>query len=524
MSAHDDPVLMAFSISIAILASFVALARPRKRESGWAEERLTETQEVLSRSQQYQSVLNALLRAPLERLSLDELFFHVLEIVLATPLPALLPRGGIFLAEPIKGDLVLKASRDLPPAVLDDCRRFGSGCCRCEQAAHRGKPLFIHRGDRLDACDPGPDVQGHYCVPIMVNGRTIGLLVLYVQARPLGGGNEAAFLEAVGGILGNLIQRKLMEHQLRLCETVFRYAGEGIVITDAKGGITRVNRAFETITGYSESEVLGQNPSLLSSGRQDSAFYQNMWNILNHRGEWQGEIWNRNKKGEIYPEWLSIRAVPNEKGELEHFVGIFADISEYKSALQRIERLAYHDHLTGLANRGLLLDRLKLAVVQAHRKKQGVAVMFLDLDRFKAINDSLGHDVGDLVLLETARRLNACVREGDTVARLGGDEFVLCLNDIGADSSPVAANVDAIAVKLRRQFVKPFRLREQDLLVTPSIGVALYPWDGETPEELIKNADTAMYHAKKKAGGNGHCFYSRDMSAVNLADSELSGA
>jgi diguanylate cyclase (GGDEF)-like protein/PAS domain S-box-containing protein len=491
-------------------------------ERSLAEQRLSEAREELRRGLQHQSALNTLLRAPLDRLSLDELLSHVLEIILATPWLALLPRGGIFLMDPVRGDLVLKASHGLPARVLETCQRVRLSCCLCGRAAASGALLFAgHLDERHEIRHEGMEDHGHYCVPIMVNGRTLGLLALYVEAGHVYSGHEAAFLEAVGSTLGILVQRKLMEDQLRLSETVFRHAGEGIVITDAGGNIVRVNRAFETITGYSESEVLGHNPRLLSSGRQDRSFYENVWQSLKEHGEWQGEIWNRNKKGEIYPEWLSIRAVPNEKGELEHYVGIFADISEFKNALQRIERLAYYDHLTGLANRGLLLDHLKVAVAQARRQQQGVAVMFLDLDRFKAINDSLGHDAGDRVLLETARRLSSSVREGDTVARLGGDEFVLCLNDIGTDSARAVAGVDAIAAKLRRRFVEPIRVGERELVVTPSIGVALYPWDGETPEELIKNADTAMYHAKKQGGGDSHRFYARDMSTASLARLEL---
>ncbi|MGZ8218930.1 EAL domain-containing protein [Methylomagnum sp.] len=483
--------------------------------------RLEQARQELRFGFDHQSALNALLNFPLDRYSPDELLSKVLDVVLSIPWLGLLPRGGIFLLDEARGDLALKVSRNLGPPIESACARVVLGHCLCGRVAASGELLFVDGVDaRHEICYEGMVNHGHYCVPVGLGGDTLGVLVLYVEAGHVYSEHEASFLKAVGSTLGALLRRKRMEDQLRLSDVVFRHAGEGILVTDAEGRIMRVNRAFETITGYREDEAKGRDPSLLNSGRQDQAFYQAMWRNLAERGEWQGEIWNRTKAGEVYPEWLSIRAVHGEQGKLVHYVGIFTDISAFKQAQEHIEYLAYNDHLTGLANRGAFLNRLAAALRTARRGGQSLAVIFLDLDRFKAINDSLGHDAGDQVLLETAGRLNACVRDGDTVARLGGDEFVLCLSQIGPDSAQAMAAVNAISAKLRRQFVEPFHLKGRDIVVGPSIGIALYPWDGDTPEDLIKNADTAMYHAKKH-GGDGQRFYAPEMSAASLAQLEM---
>jgi diguanylate cyclase (GGDEF)-like protein/PAS domain S-box-containing protein len=488
-----------------------------RRES----QRLAQARQALRFGFDHQSALNALLSFPLDRYSTDDLLSKGLDIVLSIPWLGLLPRGGIFLLDEARGTLALKVSRNLDPAVELACGQAEIGRCLCGRAVACGELLFVDGVEARHAiCREGMADHGHYCVPIGAGGDTIGLLVLYVAAGHKYSEHEASFLKAVGGTLGGLLRRKQMEDQLRLSDVVFRHAGEGILVADAERRIMRVNRAFETITGYKESEVRGRDPSILNSGRQDEAFYQAMWRSLNERGEWQGEIWNRNKAGDVYPEWLSIRAVHDEQGKLAHYVGIFTDISAFKQAQEHIEHLAYNDHLTGLANRGAFLNKLAAALRSARRSGQGLAVIFLDLDRFKSINDSLGHDAGDQVLLETAERLSACVREGDTVARLGGDEFVVCLSQTGQDSAQAVAAVNAISAKLCRQFVEPFHLKGRDIVVGPSIGIALYPWDGETPEDLIKNADTAMYHAKKQ-GGAEQRFYKPEMSAASLAQLEM---
>ncbi|MBI2312020.1 MAG: EAL domain-containing protein [Betaproteobacteria bacterium] len=299
------------------------------------------------------------------------------------------------------------------------------------------------------------------------------------------------------------------EGSLRLAGTVFDSSSEGIMVTDASNTIVSVNRAFAEITGYQAEEVIGRNPRLLSSGRQDKSFYQGMWEAIRRDGQWTGEVWNRRKSGETYPEWLSISVVKDQKGQITHYVAIFSDITERKVAEQRIRHLAHYDGLTGLPNRNLLLDRLQQAVTQTRRTQKKVAVMFIDLDRFKEINDTLGHAFGDQVLQTAAERLSRCVRESDTVSRHGGDEFVIVLPDLKDN-----AGATVMAQKVITAVSYPMELDGREFRLTTSIGISVYPEDGEDPETLMKNADAAMYRVKEL--GNAFQFYTEDMNASGL--------
>lgn len=287
----------------------------------------------------------------------------------------------------------------------------------------------------------------------------------------------------------------------RLMGKVFENANEGVVITAPDTTIVSVNNAFTRVTGYSREEVLGKSPSMLKSGRQDEAFYTQMWKEIDTFGQWQGEIWNRNKAGEYYLEWLSVAAVKDEHGELSHYVGIFSDITSEKESAERLQYLAHFDQLTDLPNRILFNDRLKQAIGQSRRDKRQVAIMFLDLDGFKAINDSLGHNAGDELLRLVAVRLTKCLRATDTVARFGGDEFTVVLPAIDDRDS-----VEKIARKITEEVALPYDLYGNEASVTTSIGISLYPDDGNEPHVLVQRADNAMYHAKRH-GKNHHEFY-----------------
>lgn len=301
-----------------------------------------------------------------------------------------------------------------------------------------------------------------------------------------------------------------MEEKLRLSAQVFESSAEGILVTDKEARILVVNPAFSLVTGYSRAEVLGQTPRLLRSGRHDADFYREMWASVLEAGQWKGEIWNRRKDGEIYPGWLTISAVHNAQGEVTNYVGACSDLTEQKRTEERIYHLAYYDVLTGLPNRLLLEDRLRLTLVQAHRSGGDVAVLFLDLDRFKDVNDSLGHPVGDRLLQAVAQRLAECLREGDTAARWGGDEFVVLLQDLGGEQRAVAQRASVVAEKIQQALSEAFTLDGHEVLVTPSTGIALYPWDADNATDLIKYADTAMYQAKAQ-GRNNFQFYAAPM-------------
>ncbi|MCF8197533.1 MAG: PAS domain S-box protein [Sulfuritalea sp.] len=349
-----------------------------------------------------------------------------------------------------------------------------------------------------------------------------GAQVYETQVQPANGErrdvlfHKATFSDAdgrVGGLIGvmfDITERKRMEERMQQAATVFDTSLEGITITASDGSIIAVNRAFTEITGYSESEVIGRNPRILQSDRQEPSFYREMWDTIGREGRWQGELWNKRKDGSLYPESLTISAVKDATGRLMHFVGVFSDITEIRRANDLLAHQAHHDHLTGLPNRLLLEDRLHGALLRAQREQSQVAVMFIDLDRFKNINDSLGHNVGDTVLREVARRFGNLIRESDTVARMGGDEFLIVMEGIH-DPTMVSRIADKILEDLR---LNPVVL-EQEFYVGASIGIAFFPQDGGDSTNLIKSADAAMYRAKER-GRNTYEFFTRELMQSSL--------
>lgn len=321
----------------------------------------------------------------------------------------------------------------------------------------------------------------------------------------------------VTGIIQDITLRKESEAQLELAAKVFEQSGEGFLITDANRNIIRVNQAFTTISGYGEADVLGQNPRMLASGKQDKNFFSAMWESIDTLGHWQGEILDRRKDGSLYSKWLSISRVRDAQGKVTHYVGIFNDITQQKQDEEHIQRLAHFDALTGLPNRVLLNDRISHALSMAQRNQTQLAVLFLDLDHFKNVNDSLGHRIGDELLVQVAARLSEAIREEDTVSRLGGDEFILVLQDSDADG---AAHVSE---KLIESIARPYRIEHHDLVITPSIGIAMFPTDGEDFESLSKCADVAMYRAKND-GRNNFRFFTTEMQANSTRRLKLENA
>ncbi|MDP2143979.1 MAG: PAS domain S-box protein [Gallionella sp.] len=314
------------------------------------------------------------------------------------------------------------------------------------------------------------------------------------------------------------ITRRKHDEQARQIAAVAFETQDAIVITDADANIVRVNRAFEQITGYSAADVVGHNPRLMSSGRHDKRFYREMWQRLNDEGVWAGEIWDRRKNGQIYPRWMTITAVRNDRDEITHYVGVFTDITERKQAEEEIRNLAFYDALTALPNRRLLLERLRASQAASSRRRNYGALLFIDMDKFKVLNDSFGHDYGDLMLIEVANRLKSCIREMDTVARLGGDEFVVLIEDAGSDRQDAMRKVATVAEKIRELLARPYRLYEHEHHSSPSIGVALYLGNEETVDTLLRNSDQAMYQAKK-SGRNAVRFFEPEMQVeIESAD------
>lgn len=410
----------------------------------------------------------------------------------------------------IRGEDFRQFIEFLPVAVLL-CARDGTVRV-ANAAAHAllgsddliGKPALRH------LCNPSDDHQARLgkllegegnlrdCELSVCRGDNATVTVL-VDAYRVTISDEPALMIALRG-------RKTREAALELSAKVIENTPEGVLITDSQLRILSVNPAFSATTGYTPEEVRGQRPSVLASGRHDRAFYQAMWASLCECGQWQGEIWNRRKNGDIYPEWLNINAIQDDAGEVTHYAAIFSDLSTQEHVRKRLHRLAYYDVLTDLPNRELFRDRLGNALARAGRSGSLVGLMFLDLDRFKMVNDSLGHAFGDVLLKRVAERLKGCVRESDTVARLGGDEFTVILTDVGHPDE-----VAHVANKIVEAFRQPIFVESHELFVSASVGISVFPEDGRELEQLTRNADAAMYRAKE-IGRNNYQFYTEEMS------------
>jgi diguanylate cyclase (GGDEF)-like protein/PAS domain S-box-containing protein len=349
-------------------------------------------------------------------------------------------------------------------------------------------------------------------VPIVAEGQATEIQILrsigdrpgyaQVRAQTTHWSGLAAYLVVLTDISEHMRQA---DAELQLAAKVFTYAREGIAITDAAGTIIKVNDAFSRISGYSREEVLGRNPSMFASGRQAADFYSGMWLGLTTLGYWSGEVWNRHKNGDFYVALLTISAVRDADCRTQNYVGFFSDITMMKEHQQQLEQAAHHDGLTKLPNRVLLADRLRQACTQSQRRNCSLAVAFLDLDGFKAVNDLHGHEVGDQLLIALAQRLKEVLREGDTLARLGGDEFVAVLIDLEhpQDCEPVLARMLQVAAD-------PVRIGDAVLEVSASIGATLYPQNAANADTLLRDADQAMYQAKRAGRNRYHLFSGSD--------------
>ncbi len=324
--------------------------------------------------------------------------------------------------------------------------------------------------------------------------------------------NAAGEPEFGFGAVQDITELKQAEEQQRIAAVAFD-ARDGMIVTDAAGTILRVNSAFSEITGYSADEAIGQKPGMLRSGRHDDDFYRTLWEAIHREGHWEGEIWNRRKDGGVYPEWLAISAIPEEDGSVSHYLGVFSDISEPREAQRKLIELAYYDSLTGLPNRRLLLDRLEQTLAGGARCGEFSALLLLDLDQFKTLNDTRGHEVGDQLLVEVGQRLRGALRKMDTAARFGGDEFVVLLERIGTEEVVAAGNAEAAAEKIRAAIARPLKLGGIAYHITASIGITLVHSEHDKVDALLRQADLALYQAKD-AGRDTNRFYNPAMQAV----------
>ncbi|PTS84943.1 GGDEF domain-containing protein [Pseudomonas sp. HMWF032] len=330
--------------------------------------------------------------------------------------------------------------------------------------------------------------------------------------------NPSGHAERLIGTACDITQRRRDEDSLRQAAAVFDATQEGVLVTDAEQRIVHCNPAFTRITGYEQAEILGQSPSLLKSGRHDKGFYDNLWHTLQQRGSWSGEVWNRRKNGEIYPQWQCIRVIHDEQGEISHYVAVFSDISALKRSQRELDYLAHHDPLSNLPNRLLFTERVEHALERDRSDQHTGAVLLIDLDHFKHINESLGHNIGDLLLKAVGERLGEQLGKRMTLARLGGDEFGLLYEQ--CQSAEQAA---VMAQRLQSCLATGFEVADHELFVTASIGICLYPEDAQDVAQVLRNADSALFKAKS-GGRESYAFYSQELTAHAHQRVELASA
>jgi diguanylate cyclase (GGDEF)-like protein/PAS domain S-box-containing protein len=371
-----------------------------------------------------------------------------------------------------------------------------------ERDDHPDNPLWHTYGESCRATDSETLRQGK-ALQFEESGYVRGRwMVLDAYKAPLL--DDHGLVIGTVGSARDVTAQRAAQDKLRLASMVLEHSSEALLATDADNRIVDVNPAFTTLTGYTRDEVIGQTPSILNSGRQGADFFKTLWHELHTRGRWQGELWNRRKNGQVYAEWLTINTIYHEDGSVHRRVALFSDVTEKKLAEELIWRQANFDTLTGLPNRRMFMDRLGQGLIKAQRSSQKLVLLYLDLDHFKEVNDTLGHEAGDMVLNEAARRISGCVRASDTVARLAGDEFTVILDEL---VDP--ARVEGIALNIIAALAQPFDTDEHRAQVTVSIGVTVYPDDGADINRLMENADQAMYEAKR-AGRNRCSFFTCD--------------
>ena len=472
-----------------------------------AESLLNNTRE-LQQNLESQQATNQLLSLPIHQLDMEEMLQKALSIVLDLSWLKSSPKGVLFLTDAEEKVLTLATYYPVLTESLKLCKHIEYGYCACGQAVGL---LEIQHHTRAAKCCGEMINDNHYVVPLLSDQQLLGTLYVSISHKSELNKAERNTLKTFAGTIAELIRFKQALDEVSLADTVFKHNLACLIVTDANKKILSVNPVFTEITGYSLADVIGKTPAILSSGKHHAQFYVEMWKTLAETGRWKGEIWNRRKNGEFYLEWLTITAVYDHKGRVKNYIGVFDDISLRKEHEERINQLAFFDALTGLTNRTLFYDKLEQAIIQAKQYQSKLALLFIDLDRFKDVNDTLGHDAGDELLKTVALRIASCLRSSDTLARLGGDEFVVILDDIEQIETSVTVQIcEKIAKSIILRLSESHSYKDYTFYGGASIGIVIYPDDAHNINDLIQLADTAMYEAKN-SGRNTYRFFSSDM-------------
>ncbi len=430
----------------------------------------------------------------------------VLETIVALPW-IITDSAGIFSADPVNKKLKLIAQINLPVNVQNTCAIVNYGQCLCGKVADSKKMMHVSCVNELhDNHYEGMKEHGHYILPIEYKSEFLGVLLLYIEEGHQYCKKEGDVLKNFATTISYLLLSNKILREKQLSDLVLAHSNHGIMLTDESLKIIWVNKMFESITGYKCEEIIGNRPSILSSGKHKKDFYELMWQEIKMKGSWEGEIWNKRKNGEIYPELLNIIALKNSQDEVLNYGAIFKDLSLIKKAEEKIHKLAYFDSLTGFANRGYFLQYLQESLKTAKRREECLTLLYIDLDGFKSINDTLGHHVGDKLLEKIGSRLKALLRETDFIARLGGDEFCILISN-NCDEENAARIADNCLKKINKIFL----IENRVLTLKASIGVAYFPLDANNSDDFLKAADTAMYESKLR-GKNRYTFYNREMT------------
>jgi len=473
----------------------------------------------IKQQEQREKIIQLLQAYPVDQYTMPHMLERSLAIMLSMPQSGFLAKGVIFLMQ--DGVLGFSAQRGLDIDSSTDNKQatLNDYLSRINTETDRFQSISIPTSPDT-RFNLSTNVQGYYVVPLIRNGIQTGLLLLYKSGGEKTTKNTIKFIKAIGITLSILIERKQNADEINLANNILNYSHQAIFISDINNKILRCNNACERITGYSSEELIGKSPNIFNSGKQKSDFYQKLWQQVSENDFWQGEIQNKRKDGSLFTEWLTVSAIKDVDKQVKQYLAIFTDLTALKKAEEDVLQLSFFDPLTQLPNRSLFQDRVQQSIIQAERLGKQFALLCLDIDHFKNINESLGYEKGDQLLLILAERVSSVIRKEDSIARIGGDEFGILIHDLDENN---AGRLVHIVEKILNCLKEVVLLNEYELIVTGSIGISLYPGDGDNTLELMKHADTAMSQAKQ-AGRNSYQFHTKQHNELALRKIQLESA